>query len=90
LGRRSASGAGHQAIQHRKLYDTRASHYVDLGDLADLVRLGEEFRVVLHGTEQEVTAAALAQIIYEEERTHGPRRPVKALVRIIRSGMPVG
>lgn len=74
---------------NRKLYDTRASHYVSLADIASLVRLGEDFRVVLHETEADITAAVLAQIIFEEERDRGPRLPIRALLRIIRSGLPI-
>lgn len=72
---------------NRKLYDTQDSHYVTLGKVAELIRAGEELRVVENGTQRDITAATMAQIIFEEEK-HGPRLPVEALRRIIRSGLP--
>jgi len=45
------------------LYDTHESHYVTLQALAALVRSGEDFQVVDHGTNRDLTTATLAQII---------------------------
>jgi polyhydroxyalkanoate synthesis repressor PhaR len=72
---------------NRKLYDTQDSHYVTLEKLAELVRAGEELRVIENGTQRDLTAATMALIIFEEEK-RGPRLPVEALRRIIRSGLP--
>ncbi len=72
---------------NRKLYDTTDSRYVTLQELAALIRNGDDIRVVEHGTEQDLTAATLAQIIFEEEK-RGPRLSVEGLRRIIRSGLP--
>jgi polyhydroxyalkanoate synthesis repressor PhaR len=72
---------------NRKLYDTRDSHYVTLAKVAELVRAGEDLQVIENGTQRDITAATMAQIIFEEERL-GPKLPVEALRRIIRSGLP--
>lgn len=53
---------------NRKLYDTRASRYVTLHQLADLVREGEEIRIVDNTTKEDLTNITLAQIIYEEQK----------------------
>ena len=70
---------------NRKLYDTHESHYVTLQALAALVRSGEDFQVVDHGTNRDLTTATLAQIIFEEEK-RGSRLPAAELRRIIQTG----
>lgn len=72
---------------NRKLYDSVDSRYVTLTDLAALVRMGEELRVVDYRTSEDLTAATLAQIIFEEEKL-GPRLSREGLLRIIRQGLP--
>jgi polyhydroxyalkanoate synthesis repressor PhaR len=72
---------------NRKLYDTGESRYITLERLADFVRAGEDIRVVDNATEQDVTAAKLAQVIFEEEK-RSPRLPVERLRQIIREGLP--
>ena len=72
---------------NRKLYDTQDSHYVTLQQIAGLIRNGDEIRVIDKTTQQDLTAATMAQIIFEEEK-RGPRLPVEGLRRIIRSGLP--
>ncbi len=71
---------------NRKLYDTHDSRYVTLEQLADLVRQGEEIRVVDKSTEKDLTSATLAQIIFEEEK-RTPKLPIERLKQIIRVGL---
>ena len=73
---------------NRKLYDTHDSHYVTLQQIAGLIRNGDEIRVIDKTTQQDLTAATMAQIIFEEEKQR-PKLPVEELRRIIRSGLPV-
>jgi polyhydroxyalkanoate synthesis repressor PhaR len=70
---------------NRKLYDTTESHYVTLTELAALLRQGEEIWVIDKATKRDLTAATLAQIIFEEERRQ-PHLPVAALHTIIQTG----
>src|SRR3954469_16020079 len=72
---------------NRKLYDTTDSRYVTLQQIAGLIRNGDEIRVIDKTTQQDLTAATMAQIIFEEEK-RGPRLPVEGLRRIIRTGLP--
>jgi polyhydroxyalkanoate synthesis repressor PhaR len=51
---------------NRKLYDTEASEYVSLSDIAELVRSGETVEVVDNATGEDLTAQTLTQIILEE------------------------
>lgn len=72
---------------NRKLYDTKDSRYITLEQLADFVRAGDDLRVIDNASEQDVTAAKLAQVIFEEEK-RSPRLPVEGLRQIIRGGLP--
>jgi len=51
---------------NRKLYDTEASHYVSLSDIAELVRRGETVEVIDNATGEDLTASTLTQVILEE------------------------
>jgi polyhydroxyalkanoate synthesis repressor PhaR len=58
---------------NRKMYDTHASRYVKLDGVAELVRAGEDIRIVDNDSGEDLTAVTLAQIIYEEaKRKNGP------------------
>ena len=52
--------------ENRKLYDTEASAYVSLADIAALVRRGETVEVIDKATGKHLTAQILTQIILEE------------------------
>ena len=70
---------------NRKLYDTQASHYVTLQQLAEVVRAGDEIRVVDKSSQRDLTAATLAQIIFEEEKRN-PKLSPSGLRQIIQTG----
>lgn len=70
---------------NRKLYDTQDSHYVTLLQIAGLIRNGDDVRIVDKNTQRDLTAATLAQIIFEEER-RAPRLPTTGLRQIIQAG----
>ena len=74
---------------NRKLYDTTESHYVTLEDLGRLVREGTDFRVIVYDTDEDITGAILAEVIFEEEKLR-PRLSPRSLQKIIRSGLPTG
>jgi polyhydroxyalkanoate synthesis repressor PhaR len=62
---------------NRKLYDTRTSRYVTLNDIAQLVRDGNDVRVVDRDNGTDLTQLTLSQIVLEEEK-RGPARIVGA------------
>lgn len=70
---------------NRRLYDTDASRYVTLEELADKVKRGADVRVVDAKTEEDLTQQTLAQIILES-RGAGRLLPVPLLVQLIRMG----
>ena len=53
---------------NRKLYDTQSSQYVTLDQIAQMIRAGEEVRVLDNNSKDDLTSVTLAQIIFEEEK----------------------
>lgn len=70
---------------NRRLYDTDASRYITLDQLAEMVRGGKDVRVVDAKTGADLTQATLAQIILES-RGASKLLPVPLLVQLIRMG----
>jgi polyhydroxyalkanoate synthesis repressor PhaR len=68
---------------NRKFYDTGSTVYVSLGDIAALVREGEEIQVVEYETGNDITCWVLSQILREQEKRDSslPRGLLTALVR---------
>ena len=56
---------------NRRLYDTGASRYVTLEDLARMVREGHEFVVQDAKSGEDITRSVLGQIIFEQEAKEG-------------------
>ena len=54
---------------NRKLYDTHDSKYVTLDRIAELVRNGEEVKVLDNRSKNDLTKVTLAQIIYEQQKS---------------------
>ena len=73
---------------NRKLYDTRDSRYVTLPQIAELVRSGEDVRIIDNRTKENLTSITLAQIIYESEKSaeESSRQGVKTLRDFIQVG----
>jgi len=73
---------------NRKLYDTRDSRYVTLPQIAELVRSGEDVRIIDNRTKENLTSVTLAQIIYESEKSaeESSRQGVKTLRDFIQVG----
>jgi polyhydroxyalkanoate synthesis repressor PhaR len=68
------------------LYDTVASTYVTLDDIARMIKEGEDVKVVDNKTRKDLTGLTLAQIIFEEEKKQKSILPLATLRRIIQSG----
>ena len=71
---------------NRKLYDTQRSRYVTLEQIADLIRAGEDVKIVDNTSKEDLTSVTLAQIIFEEEKRQKHFLPLGALRNIIASG----
>lgn len=71
---------------NRKMYDTESSRYVTLDRVTELVRAGEDLRIVDNDTGADLTAVTFAQIIFEEEKRKNGLLEVPALRWIIQEG----
>jgi polyhydroxyalkanoate synthesis repressor PhaR len=70
---------------NRKLYDTQRSRYVTLDQIAEMIRAGEDVKIVDNNSKEDLTAITLAQIIFEEEKK-ASFLPLSALRNIIQNG----
>jgi polyhydroxyalkanoate synthesis repressor PhaR len=68
---------------NRKLYDTKDSRYVTLLQIAGMVRAGEEVQIIDNNTKDDLTEITLAQIIYEEQKSHSRNVPLQTLKDLI-------
>lgn len=72
--------------QNRKLYDTQRSMYVTLEEISNIIKRGEDVRIVDNKTKEDLTSVTLTQIIFEEEKKKKSLLPLGALKRIIMEG----
>ncbi|MGO8797037.1 MAG: polyhydroxyalkanoate synthesis regulator DNA-binding domain-containing protein [Candidatus Sulfotelmatobacter sp.] len=68
---------------NRRLYDTAGSRYVNLDDLAGLVRAGKDVRIVDAKTGRDLTRVTLTQIITEDARDKPTGLPLELLRQLI-------
>lgn len=71
---------------NRKMYDPQTSRYVTLDGVAELVRAGEDLRIIDNDSGEDLTALTLAQIIFEEQKREKPLVGVPVLRWIIQQG----
>lgn len=75
---------------NRRLYDTSASRYINLEDIAALVRNGKEVQVVDTSTGEDLTRVTLTQIIVEDARGQPSGLPLELLRQLIVASDRVG
>ncbi len=68
---------------NRRLYNTSSRAYVNLNDLAALIRQGQEIQVVDAKTGEDVTRVVLTQIIVEDAREAPTGLPLELLRQLI-------
>src|ERR1043166_8443156 len=71
---------------NRKLYDTQHSRYVTLEQISEMIRNGDEVKIVDNKSKEDLTSVTLAQIIFEEEKKQRSFLPLGAMRNIIQSG----
>ncbi|HEV3124219.1 MAG TPA: polyhydroxyalkanoate synthesis regulator DNA-binding domain-containing protein [Candidatus Dormibacteraeota bacterium] len=69
---------------NRKLYDTFTRRYVTLDVIAELLRRGDEVRVVDRNTGEDITAVTLSQILLDMERQRRSPIPEPLLVDLVK------
>lgn len=68
---------------NRRLYDTAGSRYVNLEDIATLIRKGKDVKVVDAKTDQDLTRVTLTQIITEDAKDNPTGLPLELLRQLI-------
>ncbi len=68
---------------NRRLYDTGGSRYVNLDDIAALVREGKDVKIVDAKTGQDLTRVTLTQIITEDAKDKPTGLPLELLRQLI-------
>jgi len=68
---------------NRRLYDTTGSRYVNLDDIAALIREGKPVKVVDARTGEDLTRVILTQIITEDARDRPTGLPLELLRQLI-------
>jgi polyhydroxyalkanoate synthesis repressor PhaR len=69
--------------KNRRLYDTSASRYVNLEEVATLIRKGTEVQVVDAQTGEDLTRVCLMQIVMEDAREKPTGLPLELLRQLI-------
>ena len=68
---------------NRRLYDTSVGKYVNLDEIAALIRKGDEVQVVDAKTGEDVTRVVLTQIIVDDARESPAGLPLELLRQLI-------
>jgi polyhydroxyalkanoate synthesis repressor PhaR len=76
--------------KNRRLYDTSAKRYVNLDEVAVLVRSGAEVRVIDAETGEDLTRTCLMQIIMEDSKERPTGLPLELLRQLIIASDHVG
>ncbi len=75
---------------NRRLYDTSNSRYINLEDIAALVRNGKEVQVVDANSGEDITRVTLTQIIVEDAKEQPTGLPLELLRQLIVASDRVG
>jgi len=75
---------------NRKLYDTLHSRYVTLDQIAEMIRTGDDIKIVDNKSKEDLTSVTLAQIIFEEEKKKKNFLSLQAMRNIIQRGVDSG
>jgi polyhydroxyalkanoate synthesis repressor PhaR len=75
---------------NRRLYDTSGSRYINLEELAALIRNGTDIQVLDAGTGEDLTRLTLTQIIVEDAKAEPHGLPIEFLKQLIMATDRVG
>ena len=68
---------------NRKLYDTEDKRYITLEQIAELVRNGQDIRVIENQTGEDLTTVTLSQILLEQEKRKEGKLPKSFFMTLI-------
>ena len=76
--------------KNRRLYDTSTSRYVNLDEVATLIRNGKEVQVIDAQTGEDITRVCLMQIVVEDAKDKPTGLPLELLRQLIVASDHVG
>ena len=76
--------------ENRRLYDTSKSRYVNLADIAGLVREGNDVKILDAKTGEDLTRGILMQIIVEDNKGGPAGLPLEVLRQLIMASDHIG
>lgn len=76
--------------ENRRLYDTSRSRYVNLEEIARLIRKGHNVRIVDAKTGEDLTRSTLMQIIVEDNKAGSAGLPIELMRQLIVASDQVG
>lgn len=76
--------------ENRRLYDTAGSRYVNLDEVAQMVRDGMDVQVVDAGTGEDLTRLILTQIIVEDAKGQNSTFPLDVLRQMVMASGAIG
>jgi polyhydroxyalkanoate synthesis repressor PhaR len=71
---------------NRKLYDTQTKRYINLDDIAEMIRQGDEIQVIDHASGKDITTLTYSQVILEQEKKSSGFLPHTLLSDLIQAG----
>lgn len=71
---------------NRKLYDTQHSRYVTLDQISEMIRNGDDVKIIDNKSKEDLTKVTLAQIIFEEEKKQRSFLSLQTMRNIIQNG----
>ena len=77
-------------VPEPRLYDTSGSRYINLEDIAGLIRSGKDVQVVDAQTGEDITRVTLTQIIVDDAKQQPTGLPLELLRQLIVSSDTVG
>lgn len=71
---------------NRKLYDTQRSRYVTLEQISEMIRNGDDVKIIDNKSKEDLTSVTLAQIIFEEEKKQRSFLSLQTMKDLIQNG----
>ncbi len=71
---------------NRKLYDGEEKKYISMDRLAELIRSGEEVRVIDNSTGEDITVTVLSQLLGRQNAAKGSTLPAATLLEMLQRG----
>jgi len=71
---------------NRKMYDVSTKQYVTMDDIAELVRSGEDIRIVDNAGGEEITQEVVSQLVGRELNGQARELPLPVLLQLLQKG----